>query len=508
MRPRFFLSVPVIATAALGATGLAAATAPLIDAVKSGNRAAVQELLRQKADVNLPEPDQTTALHWAVRGGDVQTALLLIRAGAKVNAANRFGVTPMRLAAGNGDARLVEALLAAGVDPNETSPEGETILMTASRSGGAEAVQVLLAHGASVNRKEGWHEQTALMWAAGDNQPAIVKALLAAGAEINGRSKVLPGAPVGRGRGSETSFQSAHSTFPRGGFTPMLFAAREGSLDAARVLVEGGADVNLADPDGISPAMMSIINGHYDTAALLIRAKGVSVDAVDKAGRTALFFAADMHRLEWLFSRPTPRPSGELDSLDVVKLLLAAGANPDMRLTGRPFTIHHDSGGHPSLVEGATPFMKAASTSDVALMKILLEHGADPGIATKDGTTPMMLAAGLEWREIASLGTEQESLEAITLLLERGADVNAANAAGETALHGAAQRGADKIVQWLVDHGARLDAKNAAGRMPIDEAMGQASGAGDAVRRPERPTTQALLRALMSRTPPGARRIN
>jgi len=310
---------------------------------------------------------------------------------------------------------------------------------------------------------------------------------------------------VGRGRGSETSFQSAHSTFPRGGFTPMLFAAREGSLDAARVLVEAGADVNLADPDGISPAMMSIINGHYDTAALLIRAEGVSVNAIDKAGRTALFYAADMHRLEWLFSRPTPRPSGELDSLDVVKLLLAGGANPNTRLTGRPFTIHHDSGGHPSLVEGSTPFMKAASTSDVALMKILLEHGADPGIATKNGTTPMMLAAGLEWREIASLGTEQESLEAITLLYERGADVNAANAAGETALHGAAQRGADTIVQWLVDHGARLDAKNVAGRMPIDEAMGQANGAGDAVRRPERQSTQALLRGLMSRRPARAR---
>jgi ankyrin repeat protein len=189
----------------------------------------------------------------------------------------------------------------------------------------------------------------------------------------------------------------------------------------------------------------------------------------------------------------------------VVKLLLARGANPNTRLTGRPFTIHHDSGGHPSLVEGATPFMKAASTSDVALMKILLEHGADPGIATKNGTTALMLAAGLEWREIASLGTEQESLEAIALLVERGADVNAANALGETALHGAAERGADQIVQWLVDHGARLDAKNAAGRMPIDEAMGQANGAGDAVRRPERQSTQALLRGLMSRTPAGAR---
>jgi ankyrin repeat protein len=332
-----------------------------------------------------------------------------------------------------------------------------------------------------------------------------VKALLAAGAEINGRAKVLAGAPVGRGRGSETSFQSAHSTFPRGGFTPMLFAAREGSLAATRVLVEAGADVNLPDPDGISPTMMSIINGHYDTAAALIRAPGVNVNAVDKAGRTALYFAADMHRLEWLFSRPTPKPSGDLDSLDVVKLLLERQANPNARLTGRPFAIHHDSNGHPSLVEGSTPFMKAASTSDVALMRILLEHGADPSLTTKNGTTSMMLAAGLEWREIASLGTEQESLEALELLAARGGDVNAANAAGETALHGAAQRGADEIVRWLVEHGARLDATNAAGRTPLDEAKGQANGSGDAVRRPERLSTEALLRELMNRTPAASR---
>jgi ankyrin len=372
--------------------------------------------------------------------------------------------------------------------------------MSAARAGSVAAVRALLAAGADPNAKESWQEQTALMWAASDNHEAIVRALVERGADVDARSKVLSGAPP-RPRGGDVAFQTSHSNFPRGGFTPLLFAAQYGALDAVTALADARANLNQADPDGITPLMMAVINGHYDVAAELVR-RGADVNAVDKSGRGALFFAVDMHTLEWLFSRPTPRPSGELDSVDITKLLLERGADPNARITARPFILHHNATGHPSLTVGATPFLKAASTSDVLLMRMLVEHGADPNLTTRNGTNALMLAAGLEWRDIASLGTEEQSIEAIRFCLEHGADVNAVNDLGETAAHGAAQRGADKVMRLLAENGALLNVKNKEGRTPMDEAIGQAADLGAATaRRPERKSTQEVLRQLIAARP-------
>ena len=247
-------------------------------------------------------------------------------------------------------------------------------------------------------------------------------------------------------RGADTAYQSAHSNFPKGGFTPLIFAAQYNAIDAAKALLARGADINLPDPDGITPLMMAILNGNYDFANALIE-QGADVAKADRSGRTALYFAVDMHTLEWLFSRPVPQPTGELDSPDIVKILLEHKANPNVRTTARGFVLHHDSPGNSLLIAGSTPFMKAATTSDVRLMKLLLEYGADPNISTQNHTTPLMAAAGLNWTDISSLGTEEASIEAIKLCIEHGADVRAFNDLGETALHGAAQRGADKVVR-------------------------------------------------------------
>jgi uncharacterized protein len=212
-----------------------------------------------------------------------------------------------------------------------------------------------------------------------------------------------------------------------------------------------------------------------------------------------LFFATDMHTLEWLFSRPAPRPSGELDSPDIVAKLLDKGADVNAQLTGRPFILHHNATGNRTISEGTTALMKAATTSDVELMRTLLARGADPNIRTKNNTTALMAAAGLNWVDISSLGTEDASIEAIKLLLDRGGDVNAVNDEGETAAHGAAQRGADKVLQFLFDRGAKIDVKSKDGRTPFDEALGQLEDSGDTARRPVRTSTQELIKRLLAR---------
>jgi ankyrin repeat protein len=387
MRTRIVIGVG----ACLLALSATAGAQTLVDAVRNGNRQAVRSLLAQKADVNTPGVDGSTPLLLAVDADDRETALLLLAAGADARAANRYGVAPLTIAARNGNVALVEALIKAGADANSTTREGETVLMTAARAGSLATVRALLALGANPNAKENWFEQTALMWAAIDNHAAVVEALIEGGADVNIRSKILPGQPP-RPRNSETAFQAAHSNFPKGGLTPLLFAAQYGSMQAIELLVDGKADVNLPDPDGIAPLMMAIVNGHYDAAALLIR-KGANVNAVDKSGRGALFFAVDMNSLEWLFSRPNPQPSGDIDTIAMVKLLLDSGANPNARLTARGFVLHHNSTGNANLLGGSTAFMKAASTSDVRLMRMLLEYGADPNLGTQNHTTPMMAAA-------------------------------------------------------------------------------------------------------------------
>ncbi len=508
------MTLKTIGAAALAASMLCAvpaSAAGLIDAVKAADRAGVTALLKARVDVNVAEPDGMTALHWAVRSGDETIVTLLLGAGANASVANRYGVTPISLAAAGAGVTILEALLRAGADPLEVSREGETLLMTAAQAGNLAAVRVLLARGADPNAAEAWQGQTALMWAAAANHAEVVRALLQAGAKADVAARVSAGQPrVPRGAG--VAIQASHSNFPKGGLTALHFAAREGAMAAARALADaaalggGTAALDVVDPDGITPMHLAIINGHFDLAALLVE-RGADVNKGDRVGRTPLFMTVDAHSMEWLFSRPVPEPSGDLTALDLATRLLEKGARVNAALTGRPFILHHNATGNRNIAEGATPFFRAATTSDVAMMRLLLAHGADPSIATRNGTTAVMALAGLNWVEISSLGTEEESLEGLNLVLDRGADVNASNTLGETAVHGAAQRGADRIVEFLAQKGAVLDTRNKEGRTPMDEARGQAdTSAEDNVRRPEHKSTQALLTRLLdaraaSRTP-------
>lgn len=508
-----FALVVLFAVGAWGAGLQADATTDgrLIEALKAGDKAAASSLLQQHVNVNAAEPDGTTALHWAVRADDVDAAVRLIRAGANVKAVNRYGMTPLSLAATNGNARVIEALLKAGANANDTRPEGETALMTAARTGKVEAVKALLAHGANANAKETWFGQTALMWAAAENHAAVIQALVEHGAEINVRATVLepPKRETIDFRTDKNgqALQTLLTTFPRGGLTPLLFAARHGALDAARVLVEGGADVNRPDPDGITPIELAIRNGHYDLAAMLVD-KGADVNAADAAGRTPLYVAVDMHTLDWIQNRPAPRPSGTRDSLDLVKLLLDRGANPKAELKTAPpgwkgdaVAAQNTFGG--VVGPGTTPYMRAAKNADLPIMRLLLEKGADPNLTTRGHTTALMATVGGLGRKYGAdlqVTPEEERnvIAVVSLSLERGADINAANDAGQTALHGAAMLGANRLVQFLVDRGARLDAKTAQGRTPLDEALRGVTNI-DGAPGESHEDTAALLRQLMEK---------
>jgi ankyrin repeat protein len=491
MRVRMAIAAWLMALCTVPGLNAADRDARLVDAVKSGDREAVQRLLKARVDVNTAEVDGTTALHWAVRADDENTVRLLLRAGARVSAANRYGVTPLSLAATNGRAAMIEMLLKAGADASTALPEGETALMTAARTGNAAAVKVLLDHGANLNAREQWHGETALMWAAAQDHPEVVTLLTKHGAEINARSKALE-FPKFNFNGSTM----VSTPMPRGATTPLMFAARQGALEGVRALIEAGADLNLADPDGTSALVMAIINGHYEVAALLLE-KGADPDVADASGMAALYAAVDMHTTGPLINRPSRKPTGNIDGVDLVKRILDHGANPNARLR-TPLLQKYHNGGDALLTDGATPLMRAAKSTDVAVMRLLLDKGANPSLATKNLTTPLMFAAGLGGGRNR---TDEDAMEAIALCLKWGADVNAFNNAGQTALHIAVER-SDRLVKFLAEHGAELDLKDRDGRTPLDVALGVSASAFQGRRGAApsvvRESTAALLRQLMS----------
>jgi len=458
----------------------------LVDAAAKPDTEAVRQLIAQHADVNAPQADGTTALHWAAHWDDREMADVLIRAGANPKTTNAYGGTPLSEACTNSDAAMIEKLLSAGADPNAMSSEGETALMTAARTGSIDSVKALLDHGADVNAKEKWLGQTALMWAVAENHPAVVEMLIAHGADVNARSNV-------REEKIKNKWFVANvvSAPPKGGFTPLLYAARQNSLEAAKMLVKAGADLNLSDPDGTSPLVMAIVNAHYDLPIYLME-HGADPNIADKIGRTALYAAVDMHTLEKSATRPDPKETDQASSLDVVKAALAHGANPNAALKesapGRGSLDVPDR----YLGMGATPFLRAAKTGDVEVMRLLLAKGADAKAVTKDHTTAMILAAGLSWTMGITNVAEKDSLEAIKICIEQGVDVNAANDKGATALHGAATSGRNDVVAFLVEKGAKLDAKDKDGRTPLDIAMGVGTRAGAA-----HDSTAELLKKLM-----------
>jgi len=453
----------------LGLASAAWAAGPEVaDAVQNRDNARLEALLRQKANVNEAQPDGTTALHWAAHWNDLDAVTRLLRAGANPNAANRYGATPLSEAASLNNAPLVGALLKAGANPKTlTTADGETVLMTAARAGNAEVVKMLLAGGADVNAKESYRGQTALMWAAAENHPDIVKLLLEHGADWKilslDRPTKLP----------KLSAASSVSPMSRGGLTAFLFAAREGDIETAKIMVDAGVDINQVDVDGANALIVSLMNKHYAFAKFLLD-RGANPNLADVKGRTALYAAIDIRNEDWS-ALPSRKEDDPLPSLEIVKLILAKSANLNAALTQNlPGRSGMDLG-DTTLDAGTTPFMRAARSGDAAVMRLLLEKGADPKLATKDGTTALMFAAGVGYRDKNTRGTDAEALEAVKVCLAQGMDINQANARGETPLHGAAGRGADTLVQFLVDHGASLDARMKQGFTALDVALGKST---------------------------------
>src|SRR5215472_3429633 len=457
---------------------------------------AIALALLQQNVVNKTEADGTTSLHYAVRNDDAPLVDRLIRAGADVKAANRYGITPLYLASVNGNAAIIERLLKAGADANAVSNEGETALMTASRTGNVNAVKVLLAHGADVNAKESWHGETALMWAVAQKHAAVAKELLAKGADVNARSTANKWE-------RQNSAEPREKWLPLGGLTPLEFAARQGCVDCVPVLLQGGADINAADPDGITPLLSAVINGHYDLANLLLE-KGANPNVPDRTGRTPLYSAVDFHTMP-ASNRPSPKEiDNEISSLDLVKSLLAKGADVNAQLKQQqPYRTKLDRGDDTMLTTGTTPLLRAAKAGDVAIMKLLLEKKADAKQVTRNGINPLMAASGLGTKEEDTTGrrkTQADAIEAIKLCLEAGLDVNAVDSRGQTALHGAAFQGYDDVVQFLASHGARLDVKDRQGKTPLDSAKGLAGGVGfDGQSSLPHPSTAALIEKLLQK---------
>ena len=453
----------LLAVACLGA---APRDLPLVEAVKTGSAESVRALLDQRldrqVDVNAAAADGTTALHWAVQGERTTVVGMLIAAGADVTAPNRYGATPLSLASLTGNAGVVTRLLEAGADADEATVGGRTALMTAARTGSADAVRALLAHGAEVDATDDTHGQTALMWAAAEGNAGVVEALIRAGADIQARTER--------------------------GFTAFLFASRAGALAAARVLLAAGAGVDESLPNGVTPLVLAITNRHYELAAHLLRA-GADPQS-DAVGWSAL------HQLSWSrrtpigFNNPERLHRDDVSALGLARLLLAAGADPNARVRKdlRDAPRQRNTGG-----TGATPFFLGARTGDVDLMRVLLEYGADPFLPTAVCRTPLMAAAGVGVSPGADPGTNEEALAAFTLLLDLGGDIFAADAGGETPLHGAAERGANEIVELLVDRGADLEAVNDRGWTPLAIAEGVVRG----VVFKQQPQTAILLRGLM-----------
>lgn len=468
----------------LMASAFGANESPLADAVEKSDRATIRTLLKQRADVNAPQADGMTALHWAAHREDLETAKLLINAKANVSMTNRYGVTPLSLACQNGNGAMVELLLEHGADPNATLRGGETALMTASRTGKPGAVEVLLKHGADVNAKER-RGQTALMWAAADGHAEVVELLIKAGADI-------------------------HARLPDSGFTPFFFAARNGRTDVVRALLKAGIDVNepmeprrpggKIPSRGTSALILAIENGYYELALVLLDA-GANVND-QRSGFTPL------HVMTWVRKppkgedrgMPAPPELGKISSLQFVRELVKRGADVNARLA-------NGSGGLGKFnTKGTTPFFMASATADIPYMKQLLELGADPSIANVDRCTPLIAACGIhvgsdQATEVA--GEEPEVLEAAKLLLELGADVNAVDANGETAMHGAALKNLPKVVEFLAQSGAKIEVwnkENRFGSTPLMIARGYRPGNF----KPSFETVAAVERVMLAAgvTPP------
>jgi ankyrin repeat protein len=386
-----------------------------------------------------------------------------------------------------GDPAIIDALLAAGADVNAALPEGETVLMTAARTGSPEALRALLAHGAETEARDRFYGESALIWAAAENHADAVRVLAEHGADVDGRSALLTLEPRQR--------RAGQSIRPLGSWTPLMYAARENARAAGEALVASGANLDAADPDGATALVIAIINAHYELAELLLRA-GADPNIADlEAGMGPLYAAIDMHRLAVGHGRGNPVPVGLLDAVDVVRLLLEKGADPNAALK-KPILQRQHTFGDGTLGAGATPLMRAAKSGDIEVVRMLLAAGADARQTLPNGTTALMLAAGLGWRNGSPLapsydqGSDAEAVETLELLLSLGLDLQAANEAGDTALHAAVGgRSSEAIVRFLLERGADLLVPNGRQQTPLSIAEARGSDAVKALVRAAAPVT-------------------
>lgn len=446
----------------------------LLVAVKSGDNAAAISLLQQKVDPNIAEADGTTAIHWAVRNDDAALVERLIRARANVNAANRYGVTPIALACESGSAPIIEQLLKAGVSANTTGPDGETALHTCARSGKADAVKVLLVHGASVDAGDSWRGQTPLMWATAEGHADVMRVLIEGGADVDARSTMINWE-------RQRTAEPREKWLPPGGLTPLLFAAREGCVECVKVLASAKADIDIVDPESHSALVIALMNGHLDAAGALIDS-GINVNLSDDVGRTALWAAVDLHTVP-SSNRPAPRETDDhLTSMEVIKKLLDRGAEVDAALRAQvPYRTKLDRGGDGVLGAGTTPLLRAAKAGDVAVIRMLLDKGANAKATTRNGVNAVMMAANVAAREEDMTGrnkTQKDAIESIALLVAAGTDVNGTDNQGRTAAHGAALWGLTDVLRALHKNGAHLTSKEKRGFTPLDMALGKAGGFG------------------------------
>ena len=486
----------VVAACAAGLVGVhvADAESSLVEAAKTKDTATALALLESGAAVDAPAPDGTTALLWAVHNDDAGLVERLLAAGADAGVSNAYGATPMSEAATIGNAEIIGKLLAAGADPDSPNGDGQTALMLVARSSNVEAAEALIGHGANVNARESRKGQTALMWATAQSQPAMVKTLIAHGADVNARSTVHQWA-------RRVTAEPRMKNMPSGGFTSQLYAARQGCLDCARLLIGAGAKVDLEDPDGITPLLSALLNAHFDTAKYLLAA-GANPNKWDWWGRTPLYAAVDYNTLPH-GGRPDHLSLDETTSMQMIDELLTVGANPNAQLKLFPpyRSLRMDRGADSILDIGATPLLRAARAPDLDAIRTLLEHGALIDLPQVNGVTPLMAAAGLGASSIDTRGkfrTEPEAVSAVQVLIEAGADVNARDAQGRTALHGAAALGYTDLVKLLAAHGADLKAEDADGITPLDAAMGKMRGRGRNATGEKHADTAAALQQLLA----------